>query len=478
MSSKTAPDETGDSRRRAWSLAARLTAWYAVSSFALILAATGFLYWILDSNLGREGDQLLADEVRVLRSALVNHPRDTEAIRWEAEEEWQARQHTQLFVRIIDGDGRVVVETPGMARTLPVAFFPEPADEAGAGIDLPAANGRSFRVQAVRADVSPPRASPGVIQVAMDRTQQVQVLAEYRRNLWFVLGAALLLCAAAGYRIARRGMRPIHDITATAGRTGPTNLGERITPGGLPAELLTLADTFNRMLDRLEQSFARLSRFSADIAHELRTPLHSLRGEAELALSKPRTPEEYRDVLGSNLEECGRLIRLVENLLFLARAENPKTQVARERFDARRELAAVCEFYEATAVEAGVRLVPDAGEPLLIELNRALFGRAVSNLVANALEHTPAGGTVTVSASGDDTVSSVVVADTGRGIPPEDLPHVFDRFYRADPARASGGGVGLGLAIVKSVVDLHSGSVEVGSDRGTGTRVTLTFPKG
>jgi two-component system heavy metal sensor histidine kinase CusS len=331
-----------------------------------------------------------------------------------------------------------------------------------------------FRLLAVYA----PDSSPAVIQVAMDRGREMELRASYRQNLFLVLGTALVVCAVAGYRIARRGIRPIHQITDTADRIRPTNLGERIRPAGLPAELLRLAATFNRMLDRLEQSFARLSRFSADIAHELRTPVAGLRGEMEVALSQPRSPAEYREVIGSGLEECGRLAQLIDRLLFLARAEDPRTQITREPCDVGRELAAVREFYEPAAAEAGVRLAVAVDRLVHAELDRPLFQRAVGNLVANAVAHTPPGGAVTLSADADAAAARVAVADTGRGIPAADVPHVFDRFFRADPSRASANGsVGLGLAIVRGIVDLHGGTVELTSEVGRGTRVTLTFPR-
>src|SRR5262249_16434652 len=150
---------------------------------------------------------------------------------------------------------------------------------------------------------------------------------------WLVLGIALVVCAFAGYHIARRGLRPLVEITATTRRIRSTTLSERLAGHGLPAELGELAATFNEMLDRLEGAVARLGRFSADIAHELRTPVNHLRGEAEVALSRPRSPEEYREVLGSGLEECVRLTRLIDSLLFLARAEVPETQITLEPLD-------------------------------------------------------------------------------------------------------------------------------------------------
>src|SRR5262249_5906233 len=155
-----------------------------------------------------------------------------------------------------------------------------------------------FRLAAVRIAVGGPGGPTHLLQVALDRTQEEALLARYRRNLAAVLALALLLSAALGYRIARRGIRPVEAIAATAGRIGSATLGERIDTKGLPGELWSLAGTFNAMLDRLERSFAQLRQFSADIAHELRTPVNNLRGEIEVALGKPRTDEEYREALG------------------------------------------------------------------------------------------------------------------------------------------------------------------------------------
>lgn len=482
MSSKNAPDRTTSSlsdRRRpraARSLAIRLTAWYAGSAFLLILAATGLLYWALVRNVDLEDDQTLGDKVRVLRAMLLKHPEDTAAIHQEIEGGWEARQ-TQVYVRITDEQGTTLFQTPGMERVLPPTAFPTPTAEPGVGNDFRSPRARSFRVLAVRLANDATAQSPAVIQVGMDRSQEVELLAEYRRHLWIVLGVALLVCAVVGYHIARRGIRPVNVVTETARRINPTNLAERIAADGLPAELLALADTFNQMLDRLEQSFTRLARFSADIAHELRTPVNNLRGGIEVALAKPRTLEQYQEVLGSNLDECARLARIIDSLLFLARAENPHQQIAKEVIDIGVELATVCEFFEAAASEQGIKLITAREGCIQANLNRSLFQRAVCNLVANALAHTQPGGTVALMAAGDERATTVEVVDTGCGIPANHLPHIFDRFFRVDQVRSSStGNVGLGLAIVKSIVELHGGSIQVASQLGRGTRVTLSFP--
>jgi two-component system heavy metal sensor histidine kinase CusS len=483
MSSKSAPEPaTGPAPgRRPWSLAARLAAWYAGSAFLLVLSATGFLYWVLAANLDREDDELLADKVHVLRMLLRDTPEGGAPLRQEVEWESAARRHVPFYVRILDADGRTLMETPGMGAELPAAAFPgvRPGEAGpGEGAEVRSPAGRSFRVLVARAEAARPGGRPWLLQVAVDRSREEDLLAGYRAWLWLSLGLALVLCTLTGYGIARRGLRPVAEMAETARRIRSSTLDQRLAADGLPAELAALAATFNEMLDRLEESFARLARFSADIAHELRTPVNNLRGEAEVALGKPRSPEEYREALASGLEECVRLSRLIDSLLFLARAESPETQVAREPVDVGRELAALRDFYEPAAAEAGVALTVTCRGGCTAALDRTLFQRAVGNLVDNALAHTPAGGSVTLAAAAEGGAVRVEVADTGGGIPPEHLPHLFDRFYRADPARSAGGGrVGLGLAIVRSITALHGGSAAVASEVGRGTRVSLVFPR-
>lgn len=470
----------GRTRRHPWSVAGRLTLWYSVSTFGLISIATGLLYWVLVRNLDRADDRLLADKARVIEAMLLNRPGDEAAIRQEVEEAWKARQDTQVYVRVLDAGGHITAETPGMRDVLPVDAFPAATSDPGEGHDVQDARKRTFRVLTVRATDRIPGGRPSVVQVGTDRSHEFELLTSYRRYLFSVLLGALIVCSVIGHQIARRGVQPVHDITDMARRIHAANLGERLVADGLPSEVLALAETFNQMLDRLEQSFTRISRFSADIAHELRTPLNNLLGEIEVALNRPRSSEDYRNALVSSIEECRRLARLVDHLLFLARAEAPKAVITRDVLDLAAELRTICDFHEAAAHEAGIRLTVPAQEQPRAEVNRLLFQRAINNLVTNALAHTPPGGSVTLTATsgGDDAV--VEVADTGCGIAATHLPHVFDRFYRVDQARQSGEGahVGLGLSLVKSIVELHGGTVGIVSELGGGTAVRLRFPRG
>jgi two-component system, OmpR family, heavy metal sensor histidine kinase CusS len=469
---------------RSWSLAARLTTWYSLASFILILFATGILYWGLVAILNRSEDLFLADKVHVLRAILRDKPDDVNRLKWEAvgevELESSARRYAQFYARLVDENGNNNISTQQMDVLLAPALFMNvvPADaEPSQGTEIHGPQHRSFRVLAAAARVGPYGQKTWVIQVALDRAHDSLLLASYKVWMLAVLMVATIVCPLIGYRIARRGIRPVQDITETARRTGSATLSARIDPSGYPVELAALADTLNAMLDRLDDSFRRLSQFSADIAHELRTPVNNMRGEAEVALSRARSVDEYRETLTSCLEESVRLSDLITSLLFLARAENPGTQLERESVQVHKELAAVLEYYEAAAGEARIAMSVAAGEEIAFSVNRGLLQQAIGNLVVNSLAHTPPGGTVTLRAGACNGDVRIEVADTGAGIPDEDLPRVFDRFYRVTQARSSQyGSAGLGLAIVKGIVTLHGGRTEIESAIGRGTRVILIFP--
>ncbi len=460
------------------SLSVRLTGWYTLASLSLLVAAMGLLYWALAADLDRDSDLFLADKVNWIRTILRERPNDSGGLREEVELEPAARRYAQFYIRLLDEHGRPVLSTPGMNQNLAGVHFPRAnGHEPFRGISVESRNGRPFRLLTSTAPLGRNTSKLWRMEIAVDRAQEVALLARYRRWLWSILAVVLALCPFVGYRIARRGIRPVERIAETARRISSSTLNERIQPAGYPVELAALAGTFNTMLDRLEDSFARLSDFSADIAHELRTPVNNIRGEAEVALSRARSVEDYRDVLGSCLEEAVRLSELIANLLFLARTESPGTHLKRELADIRQVLHAVHDYFDPAATEAGVHLSIECTAPIAISVDRTLLQRAMANIVANALAHTPAQGQVTLRALQEANHARIEVQDTGVGIPAEALPRIFDRFYRVDRARSSRtGGTGLGLAIVRGIVMLHGGSIDVASKPGAGTTVTLLLP--
>ena len=465
---------------RLWgTLAFRLTAGYALAGLFLVFLATASLYLFLVSELEKSTDLFLADKVHVLRTMLRERPDDLDALREEVELESAARQYEQFYIRLLDERNTLLLMTPGIADQLDLTQLTSQIQRRpDRTMRMRGRNGRSFRVTSASAPVGLAATQTDTIQIAVDVSQKEMLLARYRFWFWTILLGTFAIFPLVGYKIARHGIRPVEEMATTARHISSTNLRERILAEGYPSELASLANTFNQMLDRLEESFERISRFSADIAHDLRTPVNNSRGEAEVALARARTIDEYRDVLESCLEEAVRLSDLVGDLLFLARAESPLTHLRRERVNVAELLDGVREYYEASAAEGSVSLTTAvADEPVIAELDRTLLQRAVGNLVSNALAHTPAGGAVVLRSNTDSSTIRIAVSDTGVGIPAEALPRVFDRFFRVDSSRSqASGGTGLGLAIVQSIALLHGGNVRISSQPGRGTTVTLHMP--
>lgn len=452
-----------------WSLADRLTIHYGLSAFLLVVVATGVLDWTLARALDHETGVRLSEAVHVVQKVLRERPDDAAALRLEVERAWSESGPVALFVRIEDARGGLVLETPSMTQRLAGRPAVQPD---GAGAHFVAA-GRRFRLAAARAK------GDRVVIAALDVTDEDVLLSRFRERAVLVLTVALVICLLTARWLTRTGLQPLATMADASRGIDPHRLSDRIALPGLPQELLALGDALNTALARLEDAFGRMSRFSHDIAHELRTPLHNLKTGAEVALARPRDANEYRDVLVSSLDECDRLARLIDRLLFLARADASQAPPEREQVDVRELVTTVADYYGAQSEEASVALstrLPD--RPVTCVLDRSLVRSAIANLVENALRYTPAGGQILLSTSASESgVTTIEVRDTGEGIPAEHVPHVFDRFYRVDPARTGGGrNVGLGLAIVRSVMTLHRGQARCESQVGQGTTITLTFP--
>jgi two-component system heavy metal sensor histidine kinase CusS len=478
-----------DTRTRAGggaSLALLLTAWYTTASFMVVAVATGLLYLALSDNLRKISEQSLLDEMEVCRALVLEQGGDSHPLHEEVEIDSAVRRYQKFYIRVIDGEGMVSTTTPGMDRDLSEERVAAAAARYRGIFRIDSPSGAPYRAMVATV----PRDAMGrdnwTLQVAVDLTQEEVVLGRQRVWVWILLASSLIICPGIGFAIARRSTRPLREVAETARRIGSSTLDERIGAEGYPVEIRGLAEAFNAMLERLEESFARMSRFSADIAHELRTPVNNIRGQAEVALARPRSSEEYVEVIGSSLEESVRLTELIESLLFLARSESPGDHLKRTPEEVGRLLSDLCEYYEVAATEAGVTMTshgrelnPTAGdEGMVASVDRTLLLRALGNLVSNALAHSSKGGAIVLSAQRRDGHVRIEVRDTGSGISAEALPRVFDRLYRADPARSrNSGGAGLGLAIVRQIVHLHGGEVQIASSPGVGTTVTVTLPE-
>ncbi|WP_188450261.1 heavy metal sensor histidine kinase [Arenimonas maotaiensis] len=313
------------------------------------------------------------------------------------------------------------------------------------------------------------------ITLAMDTSHHVQFITELRHSLSLYAVAATLLSGMLGLLAAHQGLAPLRAMKARAAAVSGQRLDERMPVESVPVEMADLADELNRMLDRLQRDFRKLQDFSSDLAHELRTPIANLLTQTQVTLSAERDTSDYREVLASNVEELQRLARMVSDMLFLAKTEHGVELPSKERFWAMPEVLALFDFYDVVAEEKRIALVASGdGE---IDGDRLMFRRAVSNLMSNALRHTPDGGRVSVQVTASPDSTEIVVENTGQGVDPKVLPRLFDRFFRADPSRAhaEADGSGLGLSITKAIVESHGGSVTVESDNGK-TLFLMSFP--
>ncbi|NIF26753.1 heavy metal sensor histidine kinase [Pantoea sp. Tr-811] len=345
-----------------------------------------------------------------------------------------------------------------------------PPTPATPGLSTQHANGVDYRSLAVQLNG---QGSPR-LTLFLDITHHQHFLQGMQRLIWLTVGLSALATALLGAWAARRGLRPLRQIGQVAASVSARSLTTRLPVAQMPEELAELASTVNAMLQRLDDAFQRLSAFSADIAHELRTPLSNLLTHTQVTLTRPRSLEEYREALHGNLEELQWMAQMINDMLFLAKADHGLLVPGQVALALHEEVDALLEYYAPLAEDGEVQLLRE-GEALL-QGDRPMLRRALSNLLDNALRFTPAGGQVRVTL---EPGIRVCVANTGAAIDAAALPRLFDRFYRVDPARREGSSehAGLGLAITRSIVQAHGGSI-VAHCEGGWTRFVIELPEG
>ncbi|MCA3788199.1 heavy metal sensor histidine kinase [Burkholderia sp.] len=459
-----------------YSLLRRLTVAFAVVA-ALVFALTGaYLYRSLSAELTRRDDIEISGKLNQFMQ-LAHASGSTAALRADPAVFHEVLlSHPGVYLGIYDAQNRPLVEHSDEAgNTLAsVIAAPHPAGgTAGPFTCAPPGIGTSRCVYA--RETLP---SGETIQVALARTatDRHSLLESYRVDIWLAAAVGALLVGSLGYAVASRGMRPVESLGRQTSRIEAHNLNARLDARGGPVELRELATSVNRMLDRLERAFVRLSQFSSDLAHDMRTPLANVISSSQVTLSRARTTEEYEALIDSNIEECERLQRMIENMLFLARTDNARQHLKTAELDAGSELRRLASYFQALADEAGVRIDVRGEAPVIADAT--LFRRAVSNLASNALEHADAASTIELAVSAQGNFAVVEVTNRGVAIPPEQVERIFERFYRIDSSRhGAARNAGLGLAIVKSIMELHRGKVEVASRDGR-TTFALYFPRG
>ena len=454
------------------SLTARLAALFAALTACLLVLVAVLFGRMLDAHFQELDAHDLHGKLTLIRNALQASSAPPLSSTPFAVLDQSFVGHENVGVLLRDTEGRVLH-----------VIHPEhftPAQQAGARL-ADAANewtvdGHPHRGLAVRIDL--PTAAVGSeaidVLVALDLSHHAHFLATVRKATWAGVALAALVAALFGWFAAHRGLAPLRRVTDTARRLSARQLDQRLAVDDAPLEVREHVDAFNGMLARLESAFQRLADYSADIAHELRTPISNLMTQTQVALSRPRTTDEYQDILASNLEEYERIARMVSDMLFLAKAEGNTLAHAGESIDLAHETDALIDFYEALADERQVRIIRRGQAS--VHGDRLMLRRALSNLLSNALRHTPAGGEITIAIDADAIAVRMAVSNVGDPIDADQLERIFDRFHRGSTQRARHGeGAGLGLAITRSIVRAHGGEISAHSAEGV-TRFAITLP--
>lgn len=457
------------------SLTARLALLLAAVFVAVLSGIGAFLYVFLDNEM-RQRDRIELEGKRELVRHFVSQARSQRELLAHVPQLRDALfGHERLHVVLLDAAGGILFASSGATAEPELIGSGRTRMAAGTTGPYLVKEGAQLRASTERVNLADPAQPPLWAIIALETTENQELLATYLRSLVVTLLIGAVLAALASLLAIRHGLAPVARIARTAEQVSASRLETYIPLEDTPSELMGLVQSFNAMLRRLADSFRRLTEFSADLAHELRTPLHSLLGHAEVALSRPRAAGDYRLVLESIAEDGERLARTVRDMLFLAQADNASLVLARQRVDLKSEVDGVVSFFQALAEERCIEVATEGTAAVIAD--RTMVQRAVSNLLSNALRHTPPEGTVKLRVAQEGNEAVVVISNTGLPIPPDKLPRVFDRFYRADDSRSDEtGGIGLGLAIVKSVMDLHGGTVEAESGPGELTTFRLRFP--
>ncbi len=477
------------------SLAAKLAILYSITTFSVLLIASGLLYWSLLDHLYKEHRNLLSAKVIELRTYLKTSATIDETLRElvDVKHHHSHMHHSSaihpaiphhVYVSILDKHGDLLMKSAAMPPLPTPLKFPVINQQDQSMVTIVTAKSDSRQLFLLGSAWATTQSSnqPLLLQVMLELSPDEALISEYQQTLFGVLLFGALASGLAGFWVTRRGLRPLRKITAAIQNINAHQLNERVDSNQWPQEIALLAKAFDQMLGRLDHSFAQLSQFSADLAHELRTPVNNLMGASDVALSRNRNTEEYVSILQSNMEEYARIARMIDELLFLARAEDSKTKINRTNLKLENEFKVIAEFYECLASEQQVKIECNANQTQLYA-DPDLLRRVLSNLLSNALRYTKPAGTIKLTASYSSLPENspqtviITIADTGTGIDAERLPHIFDRFFRADKSRnRDGQGSGLGLAIVKSIMELHGGKISISSQLQQGTTVELHFP--
>jgi heavy metal sensor kinase len=455
----------------------QLTAWYLLLFTLLFLLFSVFLYGVLSRALYQRLDETLSSEVTtaigLFRGELAELHGDARAAAAEAMSEISIRG---AMVAVFEGNKVLASNVPfDSPDLLAIAAQASTGDRPEILTTVRRFGEGGSRMAAHRFVLD---GRPFVLLAAESLHSIQGDLQVVRRVLYLALPLVLFVAGLGGFLLATKSLAPLRWMAEQARNITDKNLHSGLDIGAAHEELRVLADSFNELLSRLDQSFETMRRFVADASHELRTPLAVIRGEADVALDHDRNPAEYKESLAIIQDEARRLTRLIDDLLNLARADAGHVNLQVEEFYLNDLLAECCRSVQGAAAAKNIALACQSPGDVSYRGDQELLRRLVLNLLDNAIRYTPPGGGVSASLEVANGNLRLQVADTGVGIPPEAAAHIFERFYRGDQARTrQDGGFGLGLSIVKWITEAHRGTVELSSQPGAGSTFTVLFAR-
>lgn len=460
----------------------RITLWYVMLFLISSIVISLCLYHQLKLQLYRQVDFFLTDEMNDFKQFVLEHQQDLSLIENQMQKESVAiRKDYQMYYSALDARGNTVVQSSELSLQMPDARSVK-------STVFPKADFKEYKVYGEKNNYSVRILTQAFqsqnefiryIRVGMNLTRVEKTLIDFRRNIMITVPIFFILSLGGGFIFAHRSLKPVSQMIKTASHISASNLEERLPIRGTGDELDRLAQTFNNMIDRIKEAYQKLSQFSSDVAHELRTPITSLMGEIESVLSHKSPPQNYRHVLTSNLEELGRLKQLINSLLFLSQASGSNDSMSAAGIELNSLVRDIVELFEPVAKDAGNNYTYEISpQPVYFKGDKCRIEQVVSNLIDNAIRYSyPGKGEIFVRLRKSGTNAEIIVEDKGIGIPDEDKTRIFDRFYRSDPSRSRyTGGLGLGLSIVKSIVDSYKGNITFKSAVNQGTTFTVSLP--
>jgi heavy metal sensor kinase len=456
----------------------RLTLWYVAILGIILCSFSGFLYLTLSRSLHRDTDVRIKSIADFVASSYASPYAKYGVNLDRIVEEATGKRPTGKFIQVLDKKGRIGLKSGSLGRfQLPVSI--EALRNASKG-RITFETNRTIDTPPIRIVTMPiveGRRITNIVQVATSLEDVEMALKTLLLILSITIPSALAVASLGGHFLANRAFRPVNEVIDTARAITSHNLNRRIRIPKVKDEIGRLAETFNEMISRLDQSFRRVRQFSANASHELKTPLTVLKGEIEVALRRARTADEYRTILKSNLEEINNMTKIVDDLLLLSRADAGELTLTKTLVDLPDFLSDIQVQAQVLATAKSIDVYLDNRQQVSAHADVLRLKSMMLNLIENGIKYSPPGTRIDITLGQEDGFAVITITDQGIGIPQEALPHIFDRFFRVDKARSrQEGGSGLGLSISKWVAEAHEGTISAQSQLGKGSAFIVRIP--